>query len=144
MVTEQATKLALGAGSRNQLNAPVARLAFGTDDIGLSHIRKATPSRPHSSIEVSRKRGIGHREGLRAARNRSCTKIISTNNAGRNVVANSLLARQVRRSKTRGNGCQGARQSFHAGGRQRHVRRSHRPREEGPALADIVAKVFLG
>ena len=37
VVAVHATEIAVGAGSRHQFNAPVARFAFGTGDIGLSH-----------------------------------------------------------------------------------------------------------
>jgi hypothetical protein len=40
MIAEQATKLALGSGSGSQLNAAIASAAFGTGNIGFSHILK--------------------------------------------------------------------------------------------------------
>src|SRR5580704_3517158 len=41
-ITDQAMKLALGSWSRDKFDAAVAGVAFGADDIGLSHVREIT------------------------------------------------------------------------------------------------------
>ena len=38
VVAGQTTKLAPDAGTRHQFNAPIARFAFGTDNIGFFHV----------------------------------------------------------------------------------------------------------